>query len=204
MSTTPTPTTPTPASPQNDTPSADLHELVRERWSPRQFSSRPVDASTLRKLFEAARWAASCFNEQPWRFVLATRENPAEFNRILALLIEKNRAWAQGASALGFSAAKRTFTANGNPNRFGLHDTGAAAATLAQEATARGVRVHFMGGFDAEKAREEFGIPADFEVGAAFAIGYIDESATKPGTRSRKSLEELVFSGAWEKPADLG
>jgi nitroreductase len=196
-------TTPTPATPTADAPSPDLHELVRERWSPRQFSDRPVDPETLRKLFEASRWAASCFNEQPWRFVLATRDNPAEFDRILKLLVEKNQAWAQGAWAVGFSAAKRTFTANGQPNRFGLHDAGAAAATLAQEATARGVRVHFMGGFDANRAREEFGIPDDFEIGAAFAIGYIDESVTKPGTRSRKPLEALVFSGAWEKPANL-
>ena len=122
-------------------------------------------------MFEAARWAASCFNEQPWRFVVATKENPPEFERMLALLIEKNQAWAQGAWALGFSAAKRSFTASGQPNRFGLHDTGAASATLAQEATSRGIRVHFMGGFDANRARTEFAIPEEFEIGAAFAIG---------------------------------
>jgi nitroreductase len=177
---------------------------VRERWSPRQFVDRPVDGAILRRLFEAARWAASCFNEQPWRFVVATKENPAEFDRILQLLVEKNRAWAAGAWAIGFSAAKKTFTANGAPDRFGMHDTGAASATLAGEATALGVRVHYMGGFDAERARTEFAVPEDFEIGAAFAIGYIDESAVKPGARSRKPLETLVFSGGWEKPAQLG
>jgi nitroreductase len=103
---------------------------------------------------------------------------------------------------LGFSAGKKTFSHNGAPDRFGLYDTGAAMANLAIEATARGIHAHFMGGFDAGTARTEFGVPEDFEIGAAFAIGYIDE-ATEPGARTRKPLAELVFGGEWGKAADF-
>jgi nitroreductase len=176
---------------------ADLHELIRERWSPRQFSSRPVEPEKLRNLFEAARWAASCFNEQPWRFIVATQAEPEAFARVLGVLMEKNQQWAKTAWALGFSAGKKAFTQSGAPNRFCLHDTGAATATLAVEGTAMGLRTHFMGGFDTQRARTEFHVPDDFEIGAAFAIGYIDEEATVPGARTRKTLDEIVFGGDW-------
>jgi nitroreductase len=192
-----------PQSTLPDGPPADLNHLVRQRWSPRQFLDRAVEPEKMVRLFEAARWAASCFNEQPWRFVVATKNQPQEFARILNLLMEKNQQWAQGAWALGFTAGKRTFTHSGLPDRFGLYDTGAAGATLAVEATAAGLHVHFMGGFDADRARAEFNIPADFEIGAAFAIGYIDEATVNPGPRTRKPLAELVFSGDWGKAAQL-
>src|SRR3954453_18513649 len=97
-----------------------IHELIRNRWSPRAFTSQAVDRKTLRSLFEAARWAASCFNEQPWRFIVATRENPEQFNRVLSVLVPKNQDWAKTAYVLGISAGKKTFTHNGAPNRFGL------------------------------------------------------------------------------------
>jgi nitroreductase len=195
-------TTPAPLS-TPDAPPANLHDLIRDRWSPRQFIQRAVETEKMLRLFEAARWAASCFNEQPWRFVLATKEQPAEFARVLGLLMEKNQQWAQGAWALGFSAGKRTFSHNGLPDRFGLYDAGAACANMALEATHLGIRVHFMGGFDPERARSEFNVPADFDIGAAFAIGYIDESAVQPGPRTRRPLGELVFSGNWGQAAQL-
>jgi nitroreductase len=182
---------------------ANLHEVIRTRWSPREFLARPVEPEKLRGLFEAARWAASCFNEQPWRFILATRDQPEQFQKVLGLLMEKNQQWAKTAYALGFSTGKKTFTHNGAPDRFGLHDTGAATANLATEATALGLRAHFMGGFDAQRAREEFHVPDDFEIGAAYAIGYIDESVVVPGARTRKSLDEIVFAGDWGHPAAL-
>jgi nitroreductase len=182
---------------------AVLHELIRERWSPNEFSGRPVEPEKLRNLFEAARWAASCFNEQPWRFVVASRAQPEAFARVLGLLMERNQQWAKSAWALGFSAAKKTFTHNGVPNRFGIHDTGAATANLATEGTAVGLRTHFMGGFDAQRARTEFHVPDDFEIGAAFAIGYIDEDGTVPVTRKRKGLEEIVFEGDWGAPVSF-
>jgi nitroreductase len=177
----------------------DLHDLIRTRWSPSDFSTRPVEPEKLRSLFQAASWAASCFNEQPWRYVVATKAEPEQFQRVLGLLVERNQKWARTAYALGFSAGKKTFSHNGAPNRFGLHDTGAATANLAIEATAQGLRAHFMGGFDAQRARAEFHVPDDFEIGAAFAVGYIDET-TVPGQRTRKGLDELVFSGDWGVP----
>jgi nitroreductase len=178
-----------------------MNELLRARWSPNEFSSRPVEPEKLRSLFEAAGWAASCFNEQPWRYILATRAEPEEFRKVLGLLMERNQQWAKTAYALGFSTGKKTFSHNGKPNRFALHDAGAATANLAIEATALGLHAHFMGGFDTQRARSEFHIPDDFEIGAAFAVGYIDETATQPGVRTRKGLEEIVFAGDWGVPA---
>jgi nitroreductase len=179
----------------------ELHDLIRTRWSPREFSARPIEPEKLHSLFEAARWAASCFNEQPWRFILATQAQPERFQKVLGLLMEKNQQWAKTAYALGFSAAKKTFTHNSAPNRFGLHDAGAAVASLAIEATALGLHAHFMGGFDAQRARQEFHVPEDFEIGAAFAIGYIDEANVKPAPRTRRELNELVFGDDWGVPA---
>jgi len=178
----------------------NLHELLRDRWSPRDFTDRPVEPEKLRSLFEAARWAASCFNEQPWRFVIATKAEPEQFQKVLGLLMEKNQQWAKTAWALGFSTGKKTFSHNGAPNRFGLHDAGAATANLAVEATALGLHAHFMGGFDAQRARTDFHVPDDFEIGAAFAIGYINESTVQPGERKRRALEEIVFGGDWGAP----
>lgn len=181
-----------------------IHELIATRWSPREFLSRAVEPEKLRVLFEAARWAASCFNEQPWRFIVATKDDPDGFGKVLGLLAEKNQQWAKTGWVLGFSAGKKTFTQTGAPDRFGLHDTGAASANLAIEAVAVGLRAHFMGGFDAQRARTEFHVPDDFEIGAAFAVGYIDEATTVPPARARKAIEEIVFSGDWGSPAKLG
>ncbi|HWF12041.1 MAG TPA: nitroreductase family protein [Bryobacteraceae bacterium] len=180
-----------------------IHPLIRARWSPREFLDRPVEPEKLRALFEAARWSLSCFNEQPWRFMVAAKAQPEQFEKVLGLLNERNQQWAKSAYALGFSTGKKTFSHNGAPDRFGLHDTGAASAMLAIEATSLGLRTHFMGGFDAQRARAEFHVPEDFEIGAAFAIGYIDETAHLPPARTRKGLEEIVFSGDWGIPAVL-
>ena len=185
-------------------PLSTVHELIATRWSPRGFSDRPVKAEKLQALFEAARWAASCFNEQPWRFVVATKDDPEAFEKMLGLLMEKNQQWARTAWVLGFSAAKKTFTMNGAPNRFGLHDAGAASATLSIEAVAAGLRTHFMGGFDAAKARAEYHVPEDFDMGAAFAIGYINQTTAAPPARTRKGLEEIVFAGDWGSSGKAG
>lgn len=187
--------------PTADTPPASLHELIRTRWSPRQFLDRAIPAEDLRTLFEAARWAPSSYNEQPWRFIVATRDQAELFEKVLGLLMPMNQAWAKVPFALGFSVGKKTFTHNGAPDRFGLYDTGAASATLAIQATALGLHIHFMGGFDSNRARTEFGVPEDFEIGAAFAIGYIDESTVLPGARTRKPVRDLVFGVVWGEPA---
>jgi nitroreductase len=176
-----------------------LHPLLSSRWSPRVFSDRPVEPEALRNLFEAARWSASCFNEQPWRFVVATKAEPEQFEKILDTLVPFNQGWARSAWVLAISAGKKTFTHNGAPDRFGLHDAGAALASLMIQATADGLHVHAMGGFDSAKARADFGIPEDFEVGAAFAIGYLAEGQ-EPGERTRKPLDTQVFGTAWGEP----
>ena len=179
-----------------------LNELIRTRWSPRAFTTQPVDRETFRSLFEAARWAASCFNEQPWRFIVATKDHPERFDRVLSVLVPKNQEWAKTAYALGISAGKKTFTHNGGPDRFGLHDAGAALANLMIQATSVGVHVHAMGGFDAARARVEFGVPDDFDIGAAFAIGYVDGPASPPPDRARRPLSEMVFGTEWGVEAD--
>jgi nitroreductase len=177
-----------------------LHFPIAKRWSPRAFTSQPIPPATIRTLFEAARWAASSYNEQPWRFIIATKAQPEEFAKILATLVPPNQAWAKTAFLLGISVGKRTFSQNGSPNRFALHDAGASLATLALQATVSGLHVHGMGGFDAERARAAFGVPADFEMGAAFAAGYVDGTPDPPADRTRKPLEELVFGTEWAKP----
>ncbi len=176
-----------------------LHHLIDERWSPRSFEDREPAESVLRELFEGANSSASCFNEQPWRFVVARKSMDAEWERMLGILVEKNAAWARSAPVLGFSAGKKTFTHNGAANRFGLHDAGMALSTMMIEAVALGLRVHGMGGFDARKARELFHVPEDFEIGAAFAIGYSAEE--QPPQRKRNALEHVVFEGDWGRPA---
>jgi nitroreductase len=177
-----------------------LNDLIARRWSPREFVDKPIEPEKLRSLFEAARWAASSFNEQPWRFIVATKDHPAEFERVLSTLAPKNQAWAKTAWALGISAAKKTFTHSGAPNRFGIHDAGAALANLMLQANSVGLYVHGMAGFDAEKARAEFGIPPEFDMGAAFAIGYLEPETQPPATRTRKPLEETVFGTRFGEP----
>jgi nitroreductase len=188
-----------------------IHELLAARWSPVAFSARPVEATKLRALFEAARWAPSSFNEQPWRFIVATKDQPAEFEKLLGVLVEGNRVWAQHAPVLALSVAKLTFTRNANLNLHALYDTGAATAQLIVQATALGLFVHQMAGYDADKAREVFVIPADFQPGAAMAIGYLGDGATLPealrqrdsAPRQRRTLETLVFTGRWGETAPV-
>lgn len=178
------------------------HEILRRRWSPRDFADRPIEPEKLHSLFEAARWASSCYNEQPWRFIVAAKDDAAGFERVLGVLMELNQKWAKGAAVIGFTVGKKTFTHNGAPNRFGIHDTGAASATLAAEASALGLESHFMGGFDAVRARSEFDVPDDFEIGAAFAIGY-PAGPPDQSKRTRRPIEEIVFGPAWGSAVDF-
>jgi len=188
-----------------------IHELLRQRWSPRVFSPRPVSAETLKILFEAARWAPSSFNEQPWAYVVATKDDPEEFQRVLSTLVEGNRAWAQNAPVLMLSIAKSNFERTGQPNRHAFHDTGQATMSLVIEATALGLAVHQMAGFSVEKARELFSIPQDWEPVAAIALGYPAAADAVPenlrarefAPRSRKPLEDFVFSGKWKQTSSL-
>jgi nitroreductase len=188
---------------------AGVERLIHQRWSPRAYSDKEVTAEELKRLFEAARWAASSSNEQPWRFLVGRRGDET-YQKIFNALVEFNQAWAKSAPVLVLAVAKMTFTAKGTPNRYGLHDTGAAMANLALQATADGLHTHSMAGFDNEQMRASFAIPSDYELGAVTAIGYFGDPESLPehlrkqevSPRQRKPLEEFVFS-AWEKPAQF-
>jgi nitroreductase len=180
-----------------------VHEIIARRWSPRTYVPRPIEPEKVRAIFEAGRWSASSGNEQPWRFIIATRDNPLEFARLLGVLVEKNQAWAKNAGLLGITAAKRTLTYNGAPNRFNMHDTGMALKSIMLESTSLGLQAHGMAGFDADRARTEFAIPDDFEVGAAFAVGYVEGSFDPPAGRTRHPLEAQVFTGTWGTPGRI-
>jgi nitroreductase len=188
---------------------AGVEHLIRRRWSPRAFADKEVSADDLKKLFEAARWAASSFNEQPWRFLVGRRGDET-YKKIFGALVEFNQSWAKSAPVLVLSVAKKTFSASGQPNRYGLHDTGAATTLLSLQATANGLHTHSMAGFDAEQARASFAIPSDYDIGAVTALGYFGDPESLPdqmqktevAPRQRKPLEEFVFSD-WGKPAEL-
>jgi nitroreductase len=186
-----------------------LHELARRRWSPRAFSDRAVEQALLQSLFEAARWAPSSANEQPWSFLIATRDQPAEFEALLDCLVPVNQVWARRAPVLVLSVA--SLLRNGKPNRWAQHDVGLATENLLLEAVNLGLAAHPMAGFDAAKARATFQIPEDHEPMAALAIGYPGEPEDLPpelkqrelAARGRKSIDAFVFQGRWGERAPL-
>jgi len=182
-----------------------VHELIRERWSPRAFAEKPVPEEVLRSIFEAARWAPSSYNEQPWAYIVATEGDKDNFAKVLSVLVEFNVNWAKSAPVLAIAVAELAFANNNSPNRNAQYDTGAATALLSVEATARGLAVHQMAGFDPEKARQVFGIPPGWEAIAAIAIGYPGDPASLPqplkdrelAPRTRKPIAEFVMAGHW-------
>jgi nitroreductase len=187
-----------------------VHQLIRERWSPRAFAEKPIPKDVLRSLFEAARWAPSSNNEQPWAYLVATKDDKENFDKMLGVLVEFNAGWAKNAVVLAIAVAKLAFP-NNIPNRNAQYDTGAASALLSVEATARGLVVHQMAGFDAEKARQVFAIPAGWEPLAALAIGYPGDPDSLPSKlkdrelapRTRKPISEFVMSGSWGHTASF-
>ena len=186
-------------------PDHPIHELIARRWSPYAFADRPVSDDDLRSLFEAARWAASSYNEQPWTFILATKGEPDEFDRLLSCLVEGNQGWAADAPVLALGCTSLRFTRNGKPNAAAIHDLGLASATLTLEATARGLVVHQMIGILPDKARELYLIPEGVQPVTGLAIGYAADPSTLSekyrerdlAPRSRKPLNEFVFDGEW-------
>ncbi len=180
-----------------------VHSLIERRWSPYAFADKPIDSADLHSLLEAARWAPSSYNEQPWRFIVATRDDPENFQRLLDCLVPANQEWAGKVPVLMLSVAALSFAKNGKPNRHALHDVGLASAMLALQATNIGLAVHFMAGFDGDKARENFSIPDDFEPAAAIAIGHhhADSAGDSPSPRKRRSVEAFAYAGAWESAA---
>ncbi len=191
--------------PKQAHPDHSINELIARRWSPYAFADRPVSEDDLRSLFEAARWAASSYNEQPWAYVVATKTDPDTFKRMLSCLVEGNQGWAAAAPVLALGCTSLQFTRNGQPNAAAVHDLGLASANLTLEATARGLVVHQMIGILPDKARELYRIPEGVQPVTGLAIGYAADSHTLPekyrerdlAPRSRKPLHEFVFGGEW-------
>ncbi len=171
-----------------------------------------MPVTDLSSLFEAARWAPSSYNEQPWAYIVATRDTPEEFARLLSCLVPPNQAWAKAAPVLVLGVVSRKFSKNGEDNRAAVHDLGLASANLVLEATARGLSVHQMIGLLPDRARELYRIPASCEAWTALAIGYRASAAQLPAglrerdlaPRTRKATSEFAPSGAWGQSSSLG
>jgi nitroreductase len=188
-----------------------VQPLIAARWSPYAFADRPVSADDLRSLFEAARWAPSSYNEQPWSYLVATKDDPEEFGRLLSCLVEGNQAWARAAPVLALGCTSLKFTRNGQPNAAAVHDLGLSSAFLVLEATARGLAVHQMIGILPDRARVLYQIPEGVQPLTGLAIGYAGDPAALPenlrqrdlARRPRKPLAAFVFGSKWGTTAPV-
>ncbi len=184
-----------------------IEPLLQRRWSPRAFSHQSVERSVLLRLFEAARWAPSSYNEQPWRYVVVTRDNPDRLKEAQSVLSLGN-VWAREAPVLICTIASLTFARNGKRNRHALHDVGAASENLLLQATALGLFGHQMAGFDVEKARGVFQVPEGYEPVAMMAVGHPaaweslteEQKAYEQRPRVRRPIEEFVFESRFGNP----
>ena len=182
-----------------------IHELLSRRWSPRAFAEKLVEPEKVQQLLEAARWASSCFNAQPWVFIIATVEQPSEHKKLLNCLVEGNKIWAKQAPLLMLTLAKQHFDHNGQFNRHAWHDVGLAVGNLVVQATAIGLVVHQMAGILPDIIRTNYSVPSGYDPVTALAIGYQGDSTALPpeiqeremAPRSRKALQEFVFSITW-------
>ena len=182
---------------------------IQGRWSPRSFSGRDVAPADLARVFEAARWAPSSSNRQPWRYLVGVR-NSSTHRLIASTLVGFNQAWAPQAPVLILGVTKAAH--DGTPNAYALYDLGAATALLTVQAAALGLSTHQMAGYDHEAARQALEIPEDYALGSVIALGYQGEPAAlaneklvslEVAPRERKPLRDFVFS-AWGVPAELG
>jgi nitroreductase len=185
-----------------------IHKFLADRWSPYAFKDSPVSEADLCSLFEAARWSASSYNEQPWSYIVATKQNPEHFQHLLSCLVELNQFWAKEAPVLVLGIVNHKFAHNHEINKAAIHDLGLASGNLVLEATTRGLSAHQMIGILPDKARALFDIPTDSEALVGMAIGYQGDPMTLPDAlkerdlmpRQRKSLDQFVFSSKWGTP----
>jgi nitroreductase len=192
-------------------PDHPIQEVLQLRWSPYAFADRDVDPADLRSLFEAARWAPSSFNEQPWSYIVAARGDAEAFAKLLSCLVEGNQAWARHAPVLALGVTRKLFARNDKPNRAAEHDLGLASGSLLVEATARRLSVHQMIGILPDRARELYAIPEHSTALTGLAIGYAGDPASLPenlrprdqSPRSRKPLPEFVFGARWGEASPL-
>ena len=191
--------------------SSPIHEVLSTRWSPRAFESKPIETEKLRSLFEAARWAPSSYNAQPWYYIVATKSDPKNYQKILDSFVEFNQSWAKNAPVLALSVAAEKFAHNQQPNRHAFHDVGQASASLAYQANVLGLQVHQMAGILPDKARELFSIPEGYDAVAGIAIGYPGDASSLPdqlrerenAPRERKPLKSFVFEGKWGEASPI-
>ena len=187
--------------------SVPIHDIFVRRWSSRAYDpNRPVPREALTVLLEAGRWAMSCNGDEPWRYLIWDKtRDPEGWQKAFDTLSENNRKWVKNAPVIMLACAGGKFEATGKPNRHTQYDTGAASCSISLQAAASGLMVHQMGGFDAEKARATFGVPAEYTPMAMMAVGYQttpdildDETKAKElRPRSRKPLAERFYEGGW-------
>jgi nitroreductase len=186
---------------------AAIDPVISNRWSGRAYdASKPVSREQVISLLEAARWAPSCFGDQPWRFIVWNKgSNPDAWQLGFDCLVPGNQSWVSNAPVLLLVCADTLFSHNEKPNRWGEYDTGAAAENLCLQVSSMGLMAHQMGGFDVEKARKTFAIPERYTLMAMVSVGYQapieslegETLSRETAARSRKSLEELFFANTW-------
>lgn len=187
-------------------PSTPINELSTNRWSPRSFVQTEIEDKKLMSVFEAARWSASAFNEQPWRFIVG-KNGDTTFKKIFNSLVEFNQNWTKNASVLVLNISKKTFSHNSKPNATAIYDLGQAVSAYVLETVNQGLVAHQMSGFDADKAAEAFKLTDDFVCVSVTAIGYLDKPDALPDelfkvelqNRMRKTVDQLVFTDQLEK-----
>lgn len=189
-----------------DNSAHEVHEVVKNRSSKRAFSNKPVTEEEIGKLFEAARWSPSAFNEQPWAFVYITKDHP-DYQKFAQIVNEFNTPWAKEAHGLILGLGKKNFKLNGLPNPYMKHDLGTAQGSLQLQAEALGLNARQMGGIHPDKAKEILDIPDDYEAVSVIAVGHRGDPASLPANlqgedinpRPRKDFEKLIFNGSWEQ-----
>lgn len=199
----PTPTIENPADVE-----VPIHPVLRHRWSPKGFTDRQISEETLRSILEAARWAPSSYNEQPWRFVVATKYEPETHDQMVEMLTKGNQRWAKSAPVLMLAFVRTTFEKTGAKNRIAAHDLGQSVAQMTVEAVSRGVFVHQMAGIQLKRIRQTYDVPESLKPAVGIALGYApdpsdlsdDEVELQLKDRARKPLRELAYRGDFDIP----